>query len=124
RRSPARSTMRVGAANDAAEREADAVADRVSRWLESGATPGPAEGGDSRIARAAASPRPVQRRAADGPAPIGPEGGHLDPGVEQRITRARGGGSALPGGLRRSMGEGLGADLDGVRVHTGGEADS
>lgn len=112
-----RATMRVGAANDPAEREADLVADRVSRWIESG-------GGVPAATAARVASGGVRRRAAGEPAPIGPEGGDVDRAVEQRIERARGGGSALPADLRRTMGEGLGADLGGVRVHTGGEADS
>ncbi|HWN43889.1 MAG TPA: DUF4157 domain-containing protein, partial [Thermoanaerobaculia bacterium] len=51
------------------------------------------------------------------------EGGDLDPGVESSIQRARGGGQALDAGVRAQMEPALGADLGGVRVHTGAEAD-
>jgi len=66
--------------------------------------------------------RHVQRmvalaRQADG------EGGALDPEVESSIQRARGGGQALDSTVQAQMEPALGADLSGVRVHTGAEAD-
>ena len=51
------------------------------------------------------------------------EGGELDPDVESSIQSARGGGQALDSGVRAQMEPTLGADLSGVRVHTGAEAD-
>jgi hypothetical protein len=46
----------------------------------------------------------------------------LDDALAARITRARGGGAALDAHVQTKMGEGLGADFSGVRVHTGGES--
>jgi hypothetical protein len=43
--------------------------------------------------------------------------------IGARIRAAVGGGSALDGGVRRTLEAGLGAGLSGVRVHTSGEAD-
>src|SRR5262245_2509452 len=51
------------------------------------------------------------------------EGGELDAEVESSIQRARGGGQALDGSVQAQMEPALGADLSGVRVHTGSEAD-
>ena len=48
----------------------------------------------------------------------------LDDGTAQRITRERSGGQPLPGSLQSSMGETMGADLSGVRVHTSRESDA
>jgi hypothetical protein len=50
--------------------------------------------------------------------------GELDPEVESSIQRSRGGGQALDSTVRAQMEPTLGADLSGVRVHTGSEADS
>src|SRR5262249_17975831 len=51
------------------------------------------------------------------------EGGAIDPGVQQAIQQARGGGQPLPEGVRGAMEQALGTDFSGVRVHTGAQAD-
>ena len=43
--------------------------------------------------------------------------------VEQAIESSRGGGHALDGGVQSQMGEALGADFSGVRVHANAHAD-
>lgn len=48
----------------------------------------------------------------------------LSPEVEEEIERARGGGSPLGPEVRAKMESALGGDLSGVRLHTGGRADS
>ncbi|MEX2625649.1 MAG: DUF4157 domain-containing protein [Ilumatobacteraceae bacterium] len=106
----------VGAADDAAEHQADRMADEVMRRLAEGgasdtAAPSPTDTG--RIAR---------RSGTDGSGPIGAEGGALDGDTSARIERARRGGDPLPGDVRRTMESGFGADLGRVRLHTGGEA--
>lgn len=59
------------------------------------------------------------------PAPeVGMAGGGLSEGLSSRIDAQRGGGSALDEGTRTTMEDTLGAPLDGVRVHVGGESDS
>jgi len=68
--------------------------------------------------------RHVQRMVALARQATGaPGGGELDPEVESSIQRARGGGHGLDGSVRAQMETSLGADLSGVRVHTGSEAD-
>jgi hypothetical protein len=76
---------------------------------------------------------PVQRQeeeeelqmSPDAVAPVvGLDGGGLDPGTEESIQRARGGGQALDGPVRAKMESAFGADFSGVRVHTGPEADA
>ena len=70
-----------------------------------------------------------QRRAADedAGAPVQRAGGasvpEVTPAVESGIQGARGGGSALPPAVQRSMEDTMGADLSGVRVHHDGRAD-
>ena len=117
RRTP-RSTMVVGAVDDHAEREADAVADMVLRGLGSGRAPEIATAGAARVRRSA---------APAAPGPVGPQGGALDADVAARIQRARGGGSELAEPVRRRMEHGFAAagrpaDLGDVRIHRGSEA--
>jgi hypothetical protein len=89
----------VGAADDPAEREADAIAARVL---------GGSGGGE-----------PPPRGAND---PLG--GLEVGPDVSRDIERARGGGSPLPGSLRRELEPGFGTDFSNVRVHTDHRADA
>ncbi|MCU1487653.1 MAG: hypothetical protein JWN67_4399 [Actinomycetia bacterium] len=111
----AQAKLKVGAANDPAEREADLVAAQVMQQLDGGAqAPAPADAGPA---------RKVRRKAA--PGPVGPEGGDVTDEVAASIDGKRGGGgAALPDGVRGSMEGAFGADLGDVRVHTGGEADT
>ncbi len=48
----------------------------------------------------------------------------VTPDVERKIESARGGGQPLDSKVGAQMGEAFNADFSGVRVHTGGEADS
>lgn len=50
--------------------------------------------------------------------------GDVAPEVEQAIQTARGGGQALDSTVRAQMEPAMGADFSGVRVHTGGQADT
>jgi hypothetical protein len=59
-------------------------------------------------------------RAAAGSQGAGP----LDPDIASEIDAQRGGGSPLSKDVRADMEHHLGADLDGVRVHTGPSADA
>src|SRR5215469_2968044 len=94
----------VGPADDRYEREADQVAHQMTS-------------GQAVRAPGAAGPPPVIRRLS------GIDGGPVDAGVQQAVQAARGGGQSLPGGLRSSMEQALGADFGGVRVHTDAQAD-
>jgi hypothetical protein len=61
------------------------------------------------------------RRAAQ----VDPLGGTQVPDdVEARLAGSRGGGSPLPERLAGSLGEAMGADLSGVRVHANSQADA
>ncbi|NEO27191.1 MAG: DUF4157 domain-containing protein, partial [Kamptonema sp. SIO4C4] len=51
------------------------------------------------------------------------DGGEASTELESSINRAKGGGQSLDGGLQRSMGQAMGADFSGVRVHTDSHAD-
>ena len=50
------------------------------------------------------------------------EGFEVDETTTNRINQSRGGGQALDGGVAQQMGETLGYDFSGVRVHTSAEA--
>ncbi len=108
--------LTVGPADDRYEREAERVADTVTRAIQRRATPAaPAE---------EAAPSPLGgalQRAAEGG--VGLAGGALTPAVEQEIQRARGGGRPLAAGVRRQMEQQMAADFSGVKVHTNREAD-
>jgi Domain of unknown function (DUF4157)/Protein of unknown function (DUF3626) len=50
-------------------------------------------------------------------------GRQASPDLESAINQARGGGRSLDAGLQRSMGQAMGANFSGVRVHTDDRAD-
>ena len=61
----------------------------------------------------------VQRQA-----PVGLEGGEVDSGLQGQIERARGGGQTLDSRVGSQIGQVLGSDLSGVRIHTDSSADT
>ena len=50
-------------------------------------------------------------------------GGEASPDLDTAINHARGGGQPLDAGLQQSMGQAMGADFSGVRVHTDAQSD-
>ena len=56
--------------------------------------------------------------------PVGAAGGAVSADVEGEINRARGGGQALAPALQTQMGQAMGADFSGVRVHADARADA
>jgi len=70
----------------------------------------------------------VQRRpatnATKAPPAIGMKGGEAPTPVQSQIEQARGGGQALDGSVAEAVGGKLGADFNGVRVHTDSKADT
>jgi Domain of unknown function (DUF4157) len=67
----------------------------------------------------------VQRQPATKVQPaIGMKGGEAPAPVQSQIERARGGGQALDGTVAETVGGKLGADFNGVRVHTDSKADT
>jgi hypothetical protein len=109
--------LTVGAAEDAHELEADAVARQVVERLRSSASdsPTPAVHG---VAGSLDEPEPLARRIQRR-AQIGTEGGDLDDDTASSITSAMGGGRPLESTTRQSMESAFGADFGQVRVHTG-----
>ena len=99
----------VGSASDPHEREADEMADQVMRSLRR----------DGGVRTLSSTPR--VRRSLRSPQ-VGAAGGPLDSDTEQRLQRARSGGTPLVAGLQRSIGEAMGADVSNVRLHSGAES--
>jgi hypothetical protein len=124
--------MSVGAAGDSYEREADAVAAKVVRALQSpgpvGADDGAEESGRVRraVGTQAASGQPVEsatrvqriQRAGR----IGAEGGDIDSGTERILRSSMGGGRPMSDEARSKMEPAFGADFSGIRVHAGSRA--
>jgi hypothetical protein len=102
--------LTVGPADDVYEREADRVAERVTRLPDPGA--GGEPGGPGLV---------VQRTAGPGPGGPGVAGGGADAAVSG--ARLREGGRPLSASTRRFMEPRFGADFGGVRVHTGPQAE-
>lgn len=111
------SHLRIGAASDPLEREADQVADDFT-----GCRPGlPQRSLTDGSPEPDASP--VRRvPEAGGREPIGPAGGTATPTVE-RAVRGRADGRSLEANTRARFESFFGADLGSVRIHTGEQAD-
>jgi hypothetical protein len=94
----------VGAVDDPSEREADRMADVVSRLIERGTGTEPP------------GPRLTPRRLARSPdGGGGDEGGELDPDVAAEVRRSRG--APLDTGTRAAMEGAFGSDFGQVRIH-------
>jgi hypothetical protein len=119
---PIQAKLTVGPANDRYEQEADRVAAQVVQRIY------------SPVSEPSTKAESVQRQEEDEELqlkPIAPiqrkdmsAGGEVSTDLESEINRARGGGQALAPELRLKMGEAMGADFSGVRVHTDGRADA
>jgi hypothetical protein len=117
--------LRVGSANDSAEREAEAAARRVMGW--------PARPAAGLLASGELAGHPVARRQASGSAVSGPAAsgpaesipaassvpasGGVAPAAVHAVLRSPG--QALDAGTQRFMEAGFGAGFGHVRVHTG-----
>ena len=117
---PVRPSLRVGAVNDPAELEAESIADLVVDALRRAPKDVSAEPAPDPVASDEPVHRSqVRRNAKGGAVRIGAEGGEVDGSAAADIAQLRGGGQPLPEGIQRSMESAFGADLSGVRVHTG-----
>jgi hypothetical protein len=95
--------LQVGPADDQYEREANNMAKMVSRKADD-------ESETIQTSRPAPS--------------VGMEGGTLDSDLEGQLKSAKGGGSPMPKNVKNTLESKMGADLSGVRVHTGSKAAS
>lgn len=107
----AQAKLHVGRADDAYEREADAVASEVVAALRSRG-PAPTQATTPDTGRQ----RKIRRRA------IGPDGGQVDSQTAAEIQASRGRGAPLDAGTRTKMESAFGADFGSVRVHSGAKS--
>ena len=103
------SDLRVSRPNDPAESEADQIAERVMRMPVNEA----ALGGINTNA----APQTIHPNCSSGSG-----GAPVSNSISDKINSSRGGGSALDQSTRSFFEPRFGADLGGVRVHTGGHA--
>ncbi len=129
---PIQTKMTVTASDDAYESEADAVAEQVVQKMQAQPVQRAAEEDELQMKRM------VQRESEGGESEdeelmakrIQRSGGDMmgsfDVGqdFEKQLSSARGGGKSLDGSVQAKMGEAMGADLSGVRVHEDSASDS
>ncbi len=109
--------MKVGAANDPLEHEADSVASEVVKSINS--KDGNANSGVLRKIQSG----PINRKSEQDSNRIGKDGGEVSNNIESSIKNAKGGGSSLDADLQRDMGNAMGADFSSVKVHNDSESD-
>jgi len=120
-RSAIQRKLNIGAPGDQYEQEADRVAAEVVKSINQPSAvstqPGvPVQRLAETEGEEIAMKSLVQRRDAD-------TGGEASTDLESAINSARGGGQPLDAGLQRSMGQAMGADFSGVKVHTDAQSD-
>lgn len=128
---PAQAKLTIGQVNDPYEREADSVAEAVTGEQPAAAISRLPAGGLSRIPQrqSANEEKPIQelalqRQSSDEDEAVQRNGSH--PSAVSPATMATlrnpGGGQPIPSGVRRQIEPHVGANLSGVRVHTGPNA--
>jgi len=122
-RSPIQAKLTIGQPNDKYEQEADRVAAQIVRQITAPVSAQPTQqqsvqrqNGLKEKIQASLSIPALQRREAVG-------GGEASTNLESAINSARGGGQSLDAGLQQSMGQAMGADFSGVKVHTDSQSD-
>lgn len=103
-------SLKVGKADDRYEREADQIAGSITTPGSSRPVKAHKSGTNARISR-------LQRAPV-----VGSEGGVVGSAIESRLRASKNSGSPLADNIRRTIEPKLGADLSGVKVHTGKEA--
>jgi site-specific DNA-adenine methylase len=113
--------LAIGAPGDKYEQEADRVAQQVVQRLNAPQVGGP--GPQATVQRQTPEDEELQMKPMLQMRGNARTGGQASPDLESAINQARGGGQSLDDGLQRSMGQAMGADFSGVRVHTDDRAD-
>jgi hypothetical protein len=114
---PIQTKLTIGAPGDRYEQEADTIARKVVSQI------------NSPTAQAKPATKVLQRQPVGRDITVSPfagmmqakeaiAGGPASQDLESSINRAKGGGQPLDAGLQQSMGQAMGADFSGVRVHT------
>jgi|GEM_PF-5670825 len=122
-RTPIQAKLTIGQPNDKYEQEADRVAAQIVRQINAPVSAQPTQqqsvqrqNGLKEKIQASLGISALQRREAAG-------GGEASTNLESAINSARGGGQSLDAGLQQSMGQAMGADFSGVKVHTDSQSD-
>lgn len=118
-----RAELPVSRPHDADERKAEEIAARVVQPPLGAAVPPRAEVREGRALAAVAAMRVPVPRAAPAPVESSPAVMPVDARIARAIQQPSGGGP-LPEGVRRELEPRFGVTFDGVRVHTGPEAES
>lgn len=108
--------LTVGAPNDKYEQEADKVAAQVVKQINAPQSSTQDIQRETPQEEEALQMKPMLQR-------MGHEGGDVSSDIESSIQGARGGGAALEPRLQDQMGQAMGADFSGVRVHTDARSD-
>ncbi|KST68635.1 eCIS core domain-containing protein [Mastigocoleus testarum] len=118
---PIQTKLNIGGVGDKYEQEADRVAASVVQQINHPATVSQAHDkmadGKEMQPKLGLRMKPMLQHRQ----PIG--GGEASAELSGQINRARGGGQPLDTGLQQSIGQAMGADFSGVRVHTDKRAD-
>ena len=118
-RSAIQAKLTVGAVGDKYEQEADRVAADVVAKINDSSSSG--AGDQQSVQRMEMEDeelkmKPMVQR-------IGTEGGAVSTDFENQLNVARGGGQSLAPDLQAKMGQAMGADFSGVRIHTDARSD-
>lgn len=113
--------LRVSQPDDAQEREADSVADRVMRGTRA-ETAAPVTGETIQRQCPECEEEEKSEKVRRKVGASGSEGRAVDGDITRRIRSRRGAGQPLPGSERGFFEPRFGRDFSGVRVHTDGEA--
>ncbi len=113
--------LTIGEPNDKYEQEADRVAAEVVQQINRPAPVSQAQGESVQGKKRESEELRMKSKLQGESQKIG--GGVASSNLERAINRARGGGRPLDAGLQESMGQAMGADFSGVRVHTDAQAD-
>ncbi|MBD2253377.1 DUF4157 domain-containing protein [Nostoc parmelioides] len=108
--------MEIGAVGDRYEQEADRVSNEVVSRLNTSERPMVQGGTKQDSYRHKLQKKPLIQRVNNG-------GMAASPDVEAGIQRAKGSGQPLSDSIREPMGQAMGADFSGVRVHTDAQSD-
>lgn len=115
--------MTLGEVGDKYEQEADRLAPQVVRQINSSGFGKQFDKSESEVAGTAPKTqlkaiRPALQFKGDS------TGSTVSPAIESAINSARAGGQPLEPGLQQQLGQAMGADFSGVRVHTDERADA
>jgi hypothetical protein len=117
-RMPIQAKLNIGEPNDKYEKEADDTASKVVQQINSPAHDNSVQKQESMETE---DEELQMKSLVQKPENIG--GGEASTNLESSIQSARGGGQSLDAGLQAKMGQAMGADFSGVKVHTDSKSD-